>query len=210
MRPEWTDFEAYLAAMRSEYRSSVKKTLREVDEAGLVLERLDAAGVARHAEDIHRLYLEVHEKQKMRLVTLSPPWIPGLAAQFGDRFRTLILRPAAGGPPQGFVTLLRDRAGAIGYYIGFDKDVAGRGVPLYLRLLYALVAEAIETRAQWLSLGRTALEPKAKLGATGQELRCYVRHRAPAINAILRALLYVAPDAAGAPVRNPFKSPGRT
>lgn len=204
LRPEWRTFDDYLAALRSDYRSKLRKLAREVEGAGLVVERLDAAGVSRHAEELHRLYLEVHEKQKLRLVTISPQFIPTLAAEFGSGFRTVVLKDG-GGRLAGFVTMLKDRDGAIGYYIGFDKEIAARGVPVYLRLLHALVEEAIAARASWLSLGRTALEPKATLGAVAHPLHCYVRHRLPALNAVVRALLHAAPEPDQSPERNPFK-----
>lgn len=204
LRPEWGNFESYLNALKSSYRSDIKKQIREVEEAGLTFERLDADGARRHADAIHRLYLQVHDQQKLRLVTISPEWIPRLAALYGEQFRTSVLR-RADGTLLGFVTSLKDRDGAIAYYVGFDKAVAQDGIPLYLRLLYRLVEDAIALRARWVSLGRTALAPKAKLGAVGQPLRCYVRHRIPAMNALLQGLLQIAPDADQPPERNPFK-----
>ncbi|HJU84665.1 MAG TPA: GNAT family N-acetyltransferase [Holophagaceae bacterium] len=205
LKAAWGDFEGYLQALKSDYRSGIKKQIREVEAAGLVLERLDAEGVAREKAAIHGLYLQVHEKQKMRLVTISEDWIPTLAARFGADFRTTVLRRAADAKIVGFITTLKDRDGAIGYYIGFDKATAAAGVPLYLRLLYALVEDALAMGAAWASLGRTALEPKAKLGARPVAVRCYLRHRVPALNAVVSALLRAVPEPAQAPERKPFK-----
>jgi hypothetical protein len=202
---DWPDFGAYLGAMRSEYRAKVRKQVREVAEADLQLERIDAVSVRQRAQEIHDLYLEVHEKQRLRLVTISKDWIPSLAERFGSSFRTTVLRRPTDDRLLGFVTSLRDREGLIGYYIGFDKEAAAQGVPLYLRLLCALVEDAIEMGARFVSLGRTALEPKAGLGAVGTPLACYVRHRVPAMNVVLSALLQAAPEPALPPERRPFK-----
>jgi hypothetical protein len=204
LRPEWATFDAYLAALKSDYRSDIRKHVRQVEAAGLVVEPLDAEGVRRHAAEIHALYLEVHERQKLRLVTISPEWIPRLAAEFQRDFRTTVVRRPDGGL-LGFVTTLKDRDGAIGYYVGFDKKAAADGLPLYLRLLYALVEDGISLKARWLSLGRTALAPKAKLGALGHPTRCYVRHRVPAMNALVWGLLHAAPEPNHPPERQPFK-----
>ena len=201
----WRDFEGYLAAMKSDYRSGIRKQIRDIEAAGITVERLDAAQVAREKAAIHSLYLQVHEKQKMRLVTLPEDWIPALAARFGGAFRTTVLR-AADGRLVGFITTLKDRDGAIGYTIGFDKEAAASGAPLYLRLLYALVEDALALGAAWASLGRTALEPKAKLGAQPQPLRCHLRHRIPAMNAFVTGLLRVLPEPAQPPERKPFKA----
>ncbi|HJW09735.1 MAG TPA: GNAT family N-acetyltransferase [Holophagaceae bacterium] len=203
LKAEWGDFEGYLKAMKSDYRSGIKKQIRDVEAAGLTLERLDAAAVEREKAVLHGLYMQVHEKQKMRLVTISEAWIPTLAERFGKDFITTVIR---GGDRRilGFITTLKDRDGAIGYYIGFDK-AAATGAPLYLRLLYALVEDALSLGAAWASLGRTALEPKAKLGARPVPLRCHLRHRIPAMNAVVAALLRAVPEPAQAPERKPFK-----
>jgi hypothetical protein len=76
---------------------------------------------------------------------------------------------------------------------------------LYLRLLHAPIADAIDWRCARLSLGRTALEPKAGLGARPEPMAIWLRHRVPAINWMLRGVLGAVPHAE-APERNPFKS----
>jgi len=58
---------------------------------------------------------------------------------------------------------------------------------------------------QWVSLGRTALAPKAKLGALPQPTVCHVRHRIQAANLLVKGLLQVLPEPEDAPERNPFK-----
>ena len=52
--------------------------------------------------------------------------------------------------------------------------------------------------------GRTALEPKAALGAKPEAMSVWVRHRVPAFNWLLRGVLGAVPHAE-APERNPFK-----
>ena len=105
----------------------------------------------------------------------------------------------------GFVTSVRDGDTALAYYIGFDRAAAAEGLPIYLRLLHATVADAIGWGCQRLSLGRTALEPKAALGAKPESMAVWLRHRVPALNWALRGLLGGIPHAE-APERNPFKA----
>jgi hypothetical protein len=71
------------------------------------------------------------------------------------------------------------------------------------------VEDALAMGATWASLGRTTLEPKAKLGAEGQSLRCYLRHRIPALNSVVIGLLHTLPEPAQPPQRTPFK-PSKT
>ncbi|HTL28847.1 MAG TPA: hypothetical protein VL282_06500, partial [Tepidisphaeraceae bacterium] len=56
-----------------------------------------------------------------------------------------------------------------------------------------------------LSLGRTALEPKAALGAKPEPMAVWLRHRLPALNWMLRGLLGAIPHDE-APERSPFKA----
>jgi hypothetical protein len=105
----------------------------------------------------------------------------------------------------GFITTIRDGNTAIGYYIGFDREAAAAGLPLYLRLLHTTVADAIAWRCQRLSLGRTALEPKAGLGARPEPMSVWIRHRVPTLNWIMRGLLGAVPHGE-APERSPFKA----
>jgi hypothetical protein len=103
----------------------------------------------------------------------------------------------------GFITTIRDGRRALGYYVGLDYAVNAR-VPLYLRLLQCLVEDAIELGCEELSFGRTAAEPKASLGASACASHVWLRHRMPAVNALVREVFTrVQPDAA--PLRQPFK-----
>lgn len=206
LQPEWRAFEDYLGALRSDYRKKIRKQAAEIEAAGLSVESWPAETVARRAAELHGLYMQVHAPQKLRLVTVSPEWMPALAAEYGEGFETVAIRRPADDHVAGFVTVLREGDGAIGYYIGFDKALAAAGVPLYLRLLHAVVECGIRWGARRISMGRTALEPKANLGAQGVPLTCYVRHRVPAMNAVVQALLRVAPAADLPPERTPFKA----
>jgi hypothetical protein len=104
----------------------------------------------------------------------------------------------------GFVTTVRDGETAVGYHIGFDRK-ANADFPIYFRLLQVVVDDAIRFGCRRLSLGRTALEPKARLGARPEPMRVWIRHRLPMLNAVVRALLHtISHDEA--PDRSPFKS----
>ena len=77
-------------------------------------------------------------------------------------------------------------------------------LPLYLRLLHASIADAIALGACSVSFGRTALEPKARLGCKPQEMQVWLRHRQPVFNQIVKRLVGFAHHAE-APDANPFK-----
>lgn len=199
--PSWRSFDDYLGSLTSKYRKTCRLIEKEVIDAGCSVEHLNADQVAAHADELHQLYLQTHMNAKFRPVTLSPAFLPTLAERLGADFRCQVVK--RDGRLLGFVTTLRDGETAVGYNIGFDRTAALE-IPVYLRLLQGAIADAIDLGSRQLSLGRTALEPKARLGARPEPMRVLVRHRIPMLNVIVRALLRtISHDEP--PERNPFK-----
>jgi predicted N-acyltransferase len=197
--PRWRSFEDYLASLNSKYRKTCRQIEKEVEAAGCRLEEL--TDVERYADALYELYLQTHRNARLRLVTLRSSFFPTLAAQLGDDMRWTVVKRDE--ELLGFVNTVRDGETAVGYYIGFDRP-SNAEVPIYFRLLQAVVDDAIKFGCTSLSLGRTALEPKARLGARPSPMRVLIRHRIPALNILVRALLHtVSHDEA--PERNPFK-----
>lgn len=200
--PAWKSHDDYLAALDAKYRKKVKDQARKLTAAGCSIATLDTAGLIAAAPRLHELYLAVQANASVRLVTLSPTYFPAFAQAAGTDFRCTVIRRNA--EILGFVTAIRDRDTALGYYIGFDRAAAAEGVPLYLQLLHATIGAAIDWRCSRLSLGRTALEPKAGLGAKPEPMHVWLRHRVPALNWVIRGVLDAVPHAEP-PERNPFK-----
>jgi hypothetical protein len=201
IEPAWRKYDDYLGALDAKYRRNAKDQMKKLTAAGCVIERL--TDLEPHATRLHELYLAVHENASVRLVTLPATYLPALARAAGENFRCSVVRRNEA--IVGFITSLRDGDTAFGYYIGFDRAAAGEGLPIYLRLLHTTVADAIDWGCKQLSLGRTALEPKAALGAKPQEMSVWLRHRVSTLNWMMRGLLDGVPHAE-APERNPFKS----
>lgn len=198
--PKWRSYDDYLASLDGKYRKSARQIFADAAAAGVTFEQLDH--MESHAERLHELYLEVHEMAAVRPFTLPVGFLPALAAGVGPALRCTVAR--RGGQIVGFVTTLKDGDTAIGYYIGFDRSVAAEGAPLYLGLLHGTIRDALALGCRRLSLGRTALEPKARLGAKPVPLHLWTRHRSAALNVLLRGLLNSVPHDE-APERNPFK-----
>ena len=203
--PAWKSHADYLASLASKYRSAVKnQILQPIAQAGLEIRAYTPTGAL--AQRTHALYLGVHANAGLRPFTLHPDYFAALAATAGERARFAGLFAGPDDTPEalrGFIVTLADADEALGYHIGFAQDDA-QGLPLYLRLLHASVADAIALRAASLSFGRTALEPKARLGAKPQDMQVWLRHRQPVFNRIVRRLVGLAHHAE-APETNPFK-----
>jgi len=199
--PGWRSYDDYLTALDARYRRNARDQAKKLAAAGCSVEML--TDLEPHAVRLHELYLAVHGNAAVRLVTLSANYLPALARALNSAFRCTVVR--RGEEILGFVTCLRDGDTAIAYYIGFDRVAAADGLPLYLRLLHATIGDAIAWGCRRLSLGRTALEPKAALGAKPEPMSVWLRHRVPALNWMIRGVLGAVPHSE-APERNPFKS----
>src|SRR5207248_2763262 len=198
--PSWRTYDDYLGSLNAKYKNAARKIAKDLAEAGGVVSRL--ADVGLEAKRVHGLYLNVLENAAVRPVTLPVAFFPTLAEALGDDFRASIVR--RGNQPVGFISVLRDGDTAVAYYIGFER-AAGLGTTVYLALLHSVVADAIDMGCRRVSFGRTALEPKAGLGARPERLWLWARHRNPALNVLIRNLLRAVPHGE-APERNPFKN----
>ncbi|HEX4330378.1 MAG TPA: GNAT family N-acetyltransferase [Burkholderiales bacterium] len=200
LNPAWKNHEGYLAGMASKYRSAVKnQILKPIEEAGCTLVVVKDVGAV--AARLQALYLEVHQNAGLRPVTLPEAYWPALAAAAGNRLRVIALMQ--GDAMLGFIGCLKDGNTGVAYHIGFDR-AASAGLPIYLRLLHAAIEHLIAMGAARVSLGRTALEPKARLGAKPQPMSVWMRHQQPLINQVTRRLLGFAQHDE-APEVSPFK-----
>ena len=200
--PQWKTYDDYLASLNSKYRKQSKQIEKEVAAAGCTVEEIRTGEIARHAEQLHALYLQTHKNARLRLVTLPVAFLPALAKTLGDDMRFTVLKKD--GAFLGFVTTVKDGDTAVGYYIGFDRK-SNAEFPIYFRLLQSVIGHAMSLGCKRLSLGRTALEPKARHGARPDPMRIWIRHRIPMMNVIVRGLLHTIDDHEDPPQRNPFK-----
>lgn len=197
---DWKTHADYLTAMQSKYRKAAKNVYKKIEKGGAEVVRLQ--GLADHQERIHELYRAVWANADVRPVELAPAYFCALENALGEDYAFLAL--SRDDKMLGYVTVIRSGDLAIGYMLGFDREAA-QGLPLYLRLLNAVIEQALEWGCQRISLGGTALDPKARLGAKPVPRQVWVRHRLAPLNALVGPLLQNF-DPQQPPERNPFKS----
>jgi predicted N-acyltransferase len=199
--PAWKSYADYLASLSSKYRKNTQsRILAPFNDAAYRIGVIANPGAI--AARLHELYLAVHEAADLRPFTLPESYWRALPETLGADMRIVGIWQHE--LLVGFVAMLRDRDATVyAYHIGFDR-CAAQAAPIYLRLLHAAIDEAIAMGGRSISLGRTALEPKAALGARPERMVVYARHRQPILNKLLRGLLaHVGHEQA--PERHPFK-----
>lgn len=195
----WTTFDDYVKSLTKRYREAAKKTLKPFRADGFSVAPLE--NLAADSARIHELYKAVVSKADVRMFQIDESTLPRMADALGDDFVTIGIRQDE--QLIGFVNVIRDGETAIGYYIGIDYE-ANSKVPLYHRLLFAVIEQAITWKCRRVSFGRTALDAKSRLGCVPQETHVWVRHRIPLLNFVVQQLLKTVTHAEP-PDRNPFK-----
>ncbi|NRR31562.1 GNAT family N-acetyltransferase [Oxalobacteraceae bacterium] len=200
LHPDWKHYDDYLASLASKYRGNVRNSIfKPIDEAACTVEQLSDVLAAQ--AQLHALYKAVQTNAGFRPFELLPEYFYALQQVAGERFRCSVVRQ--NGALLGFLISVADGDTAIAYHIGFDREAAAE-LPIYLRLLHAGIADAIALGCKQISYGRTALEPKAALGARPQPFGILVRHRQPVLNKMMKHLL-LGIEHDDAPARSPFK-----
>jgi hypothetical protein len=173
--------------------------MKPLAEAGCSLEHV--TDLEPLQDQLFALYKAVQANAAFRPFQLRPAYFPALARIAGAGFRCSVLKQ--GDRILGFLISVADGETSIAYHIGFDKTESEK-LPIYLRLLHASIADAIAMGCKRVSFGRTALEPKAALGAKPQSFGILLRHRQPVLNKLIKGLLKGV-EHEEAPERNPFK-----
>lgn len=200
LQPGWKTYDDYLASLASKYRGNVQnRIMKAIADSACTLEQISDMASVQH--EIHALYKEVQVNAGVRLFELVPEYFGVLQQAAGERFRCSAIRKD--GRMLGFLISVADGDTSVAYHIGFDRAAAA-DLPIYLRLLHAGIADAISLGCKEISYGRTALEPKAALGARPQPFGILVRHRQPVLNKMIKRVL-MGIEHEEAPERSPFK-----
>lgn len=200
LRDNWKTYDDYLASLASKYRSSIKNAVfKPLDDAGCTVEHVHDVAAVR--ERLFVLYKAVQVNADFRPFQLCPEYFSVLQKVAGASFRCSAVK--RGDSLLGFLITVVDGDTAVAYHIGFDREAAA-DLPIYLRLLHAGISDALALGCKRISYGRTALEPKASLGAKPQSFGILLRHRQPVLNKLMKRLL-TGIEHDDAPERNPFK-----
>ena len=169
--------------MTTKYRGRLKKIIKTIEQASLSCDKLS---LDEHSDaKVHELYLQVEAKSATRLATLPKGYFFALQQALGEAFCCYGISSTDG--LVGFVSVIKDGHDAVAYYVGLDYAVNVK-LPVYFRLLQLVIEVAIEWGCGKVLFGRTALEPKANLGAEPVEEFVWARHRVPVVNFMVRKL----------------------
>jgi predicted N-acyltransferase len=182
--PAWGDLDGYLASLASKRRRAVKKTFEDLEATGHRVRRLSVDDLRANEARLDALYGQVWANAEVRPLRLSGRFFVELQQQLGED--CVVMGLERDGVLDGFGVCLRSGKTCVGYYLGYDKSVEA---PLYLRLLVSILEQGLAWKCARVSMGRTAEEPKARLGAVPGNAALWVKHRTPPFNWAVGAIL---------------------
>lgn len=196
----WRTHSDYISSLNAKYRKTVRKIYEAVNCFGALVE--SGIDPQSEKENLFDLYMQVEHHAQIRFGTLQVGYLPALAKMAGTlRSRCSVIRKE--NRIVGFSMVVKDGNTAIAHLVGFDYE-ANRQAPIYLRLLHQVIEDGLTLGCSMIHYGRTALEPKARLGATPTHTEIWVKHCQPIANFFVGRLLQIVPEDT-APHRKPFR-----
>lgn len=190
----------YIALFSKKYRNRAKSILKNA--VNLQIKTLTEEELKKENKNIYKLYEQVFNHAKFKLVKLPETYFLDCKRNFGDRFTvtTFYYNDRLVAFTSG-IDLTETTLEA--HYIGFDYEI-NKEIDLYQNILYNFLEQAIALKKQRLNLGRTASEIKSTIGAHAQELTCYIKPQNTVSRLVLKPFISFLQPSEWIP-RNPFK-----
>lgn len=196
---QWSSFDDYLNAMSKKYRNRAKTIIKKGSD--IQRKQFTELDIEANAAVIQALYNNVHQKATFRMAALSTDYFVKMKKVLKEQF--CFVAYYNNEELIGFRTsfILPDSVEA--HFIGLNYQL-NKELELYQNILYDYIKETIDSRLPLLTLGRTASEIKSTVGAEAYQLICYVKHRNPVSNRLIKPFIDSIKVTEWIP-RNPFK-----
>lgn len=195
------DFDGYLAAMSTKYRTRAKRAFKKLD-GGVEKRELTLVEIQRELPRIYALYKEVAKNAGFNMVDLNEHYLFALKRDLPEYFRMFAYYEAD--KMLAFYTVIQNGDELEAHFLGYDK-AHNHDRQLYLNILYDIVRLGLENKCHSIVFARTALEIKSSVGAVAHDLYCYLRHQNSIANRFTGTILeYLKPVEEWQP-RHPFR-----
>ncbi len=185
LEKSFADFGEYTSALKTHYRTNIKRAQRKFAGAGCRFERFTGLREIRqvYTPEVHRLYEAVAMNSKTRLEVLSHGFFLELARQLPEQ---LALSVAYRGDRLiGFTWELLDGDMYHFLFMGMDYSQCTE-TNLYFNLNYEALDHAFRSGARAIHVGQTADGFKTLLGCSGNRRYIYCRGVGPTLSWLLR------------------------
>ena len=196
----WPDYESYLAAMSTKYRTRAKRAFKKLD--GIQKTELSLADIQRELPRMYALYRDVAKNAGFNMVDLNELYLLALKRDWSEHFRAFGYY--LDGQLAAFYSVIQNGDELEAHFLGYDKSL-NHDRQLYLNILYDIVRLGIKGGSRRIVFARTALEIKSSVGAVPAELYCYLRHQNSLANRFTGKMLDYLKPVEVWQQRHPFK-----
>lgn len=179
--PKWKTFEDYKNILKSKYR--VKANKADSSSSSLKSRLFTEHDFETYKEELQALYQNTIDNASFNAQVLNLNTYIHLRASFKDDFivKAYFLEDKL----VGFLTALVNKNTLDAHFIGLDYRL-NKSHAIYSRILNDYVRLGIEKQVSSIDLGRTASEIKTTIGAIPLELSCYIKHKNPFLNSLIK------------------------
>lgn len=179
--PKWKTFEDYKNNLKSKYR--IKANKADTTSSDLKTRLFTEHDFETYKEELQALYQNTIDNASFNAQVLNLNTYIHLRASFKDDFivKAYFLEDKL----VGFLTALVNKNTLDAHFIGLDYQL-NKSHAIYPRILNDYVRLGIEKQVSSIDLGRTASEIKTTIGAKPIELSCYIKHKNPFFNSLIK------------------------
>ena len=181
LKPEWKTFEDYRNILKSKYR--VKANKADSKSNDLETRLFCDQDFETYKHELQALYQNTIDKASFNAQVLNLNTYSHLSSTFKKNF--IVKGYFLDNRLVGFLTALVNDNKLDAHFIGLDYEL-NKSHAIYPRILNDYVRIGIEKQLDSINLGRTASEIKTTIGANPLELSCYIKHKNPLLNSLVK------------------------
>jgi predicted N-acyltransferase len=181
LKPEWKNFEDYKNILKSKYR--VKANKADSKSSSLETRLFCDEDFETYKHELQALYQNTIDKASFNAQVLNLDTYSHLSRALKENF--IVKGYFLENRLIGFLTALVNDNKLDAHFIGLDYEL-NKSHAIYPRILNDYVRIGIEKQVSSINLGRTASEIKTTIGASPLELSCYIKHKNPFLNSLVK------------------------
>lgn len=179
--PDWKTYDDYKAVLKSKYRVKVNKA--DSTSSDLIARLFNESDFATYKDQLQQLYENTIANANFNAQVLNLNTYIHLRKIYNENFivKAYFLEDRL----VGFLSALANNHHLDAHFIGLDYSL-NKTHAIYPRILNDYVRIGIEKQVSHINFGRTASEIKTTIGAMPVNLTCYIKHKRPIINTIVK------------------------
>jgi len=199
------NWDEYFRTLSKATRKDLRRKFRKA-ERGVQIEMEVVTDIAPFIDEIHPLYLAVHERSPLKFETLTKDYFLAVAKRMPERARFFIWRQSGKIVAFSFCLVCGDAI--YDECIGLDYSVA-LDLHLYFYSLRDIITWALQQRLKYYYSNPLNYEPKLHLDCDLVPLDLYVRHTSALLNPIFRRVIKYLGPTRHEPVLQRFPNAGQ-